>query len=123
MATLSACTKSSKKEIVFNESFVHTVFFWLKNPDNKEDRIAFETSLKKFIYSSKYTNTNFIGIPAKTPRDVVDNSYTYSLIVTFNSKEQQDEYQKEDVHLAFIERSQHLWDKVIVYDGISLSEK
>jgi len=118
--TILSCKSDAKKEIVFDKSFVHTVFFWLKNPNDKNDRQAFESSLKKFISSSQYTKTNFIGVPAQTPRDVVDNSYTYSLIVTFNSKEEQDNYQKEEVHLQFIEESKDLWNKVVVYDGLGI---
>ena len=120
LISLNSCTQKTSSENVFNKNFVHTVFFWLKNPDSKEDREAFEKSLKKFISNSKYTKTNFIGVPARTPREVVDNSYTYSLIVTFNSKEEHDKYQKEDVHLLFIEESKDLWNKVIVYDGVTL---
>ena len=36
------------------DNFVHTVLFWLKNSETKEDRIAFETSIKKFIKNSEY---------------------------------------------------------------------
>ncbi len=121
LISFSSCTEKIKQEDMFNKNFVHTVFFWLKNPDNKEDRQAFEKSIHKFISSSKYTKTNFIGVPAMTPREVVDNSYTYSLIVTFDSKEEQDKYQEEDVHLLFIEESKDLWNKVIVYDGLGVT--
>ena len=27
----------------------HTVFFWLKNPNNKKDRFEFENAIKKLI--------------------------------------------------------------------------
>ena len=101
----------------FDPNFVHTVFFWLKNPDSKTDRQQFEASLQKFLDSSKYTKTNFIGTPPEASRDVVDGSFTYSLIVTFESAQAQENYQKEDVHLLFIEGSKDLWAKVIVYDS------
>ncbi|MBK5193956.1 MAG: Dabb family protein, partial [Flavobacteriaceae bacterium] len=71
----------------FDKNFTHVVYFYLNNPDNPEDRSAFENSLKKFLDTSLYAKTKFIGIPAETPRNVVDNSYTYSLILTFPSKE------------------------------------
>lgn len=104
----------------FDKNFVHVVYFWLNNPDSAEDRMAFETSLKKFLNTSKYAGTKFIGVPADTPREVVDNSYTYSLILTFPSKEIQDLYQVEPVHLTFIKESAHLWDRVQVYDSVNL---
>jgi len=101
----------------FNSNFAHTVYFWLKNPDNKADRKSFEKSLQKFLDTSKYAKTNFIGVPPKASRDVVDGSFTYSLIVTFESAEAQEKYQKEEAHSKFIEESSNLWTKVIVYDS------
>ncbi|TFG71524.1 MAG: Dabb family protein [Flavobacteriales bacterium] len=101
----------------FDPAFAHTVYFWLKNPDNQKDRTAFETSLKKFLDHSQFAKTNFIGKPPKASRDVVDGSFTYSLIVTFESAEAQQEYQVEEPHLLFIKESSPLWNKVIVYDS------
>ncbi|WP_405385118.1 Dabb family protein [Maribacter sp. LLG6340-A2] len=101
----------------FDSNFTHTVFFWLKNPDSATDRAAFETSLKKFLDNSGYAKTKFIGTPPKASRDVVDGSFTYSLIVTFESDEAQQAYQDEAPHKLFIEESSDLWTKVIVYDS------
>ena len=102
----------------FDSNFAHTVYFWLENPDSTKDREAFITSLKKFMKNSKYANTKFIGKPPKASRDVVDGSFTYSLIVTFKSAEEQKKYQEEEAHLKFVEESSSLWTKVIVYDSI-----
>ncbi len=104
----------------FDKNFTHVVYFYLNNPDNPEDRSAFENSLKKFLDTSLYAKTKFIGIPAETPRNVVDNSYSYSLILTFASKEIQGKYQNEPAHLVFIEESSHLWEKVQVYDSVGI---
>lgn len=106
----------------FDPAFAHTVYFWLENPDSKEDCTSFEVSLRKFLDHSKYAKTKFIGTPPRASRDVVDGSFTYSLIVTFESAEAQEAYQKEPPHLLFIEESSHLWKKVIVYDSKSSSE-
>jgi len=111
-------TKDEMKQ--FDPNFTHTVFFWLKNPDSQEDRKAFETSLQKFLDNSGYAKTKFIGIPPKASRDVVDGSFTYSLIVTFESAEAQQNYQDEAPHKLFIEESSDLWTKVIVYDSKSI---
>jgi hypothetical protein len=104
----------------FDANFAHTVYFWLANPDNQEDRTNFETSLKKFLDHSAYAKTNFIGTPPRASRDVVDGSFTYSLIVTFESADAQQKYQDETPHKLFIEESSHLWTKVIVYDSTSI---
>ena len=100
-----------------NNDFVHMVFIWLKNPDNQEDRAKFEASLKKFIDNSQFVKTKYLGLPAATDRPVIDNTYTYCMILTFASKEEQDKYQAEDVHKTFIKESEHLWEKVLVYDS------
>ena len=101
----------------FDPAFAHTVYFWLEHPDSLEDRKAFETSLQKFLDNSAYAKTKFIGKPPKASRDVVDGSFTYSLIVTFESAEAQQNYQDEAPHKLFIEESSKLWTKVIVYDS------
>ena len=101
----------------FDPAFVHTVFFWLNNPESDADRASFETALSKFLNNSEYAKTNFIGSPPKATRDVVDGSFTYSLIVTFASAEAQQKYQDEPAHLLFIKEASSLWNKVIVYDA------
>ena len=72
--------------------------------------------------NSKYAQTNFIGIPPKATRDIVDDSYTYSMIVTFESAEAQDGYQTEEAHLVFIEECKDLWEKILIYDALGLEE-
>ena len=104
----------------FDSAFVHTVFFWLNNPDSDTDRSKFEASLGKFLKNSDFAKTNFIGTPPAASRDVVDGSFTYSLVVTFESAEAQQKYQEEPAHLLFIEESSSLWNKVIVYDSMGI---
>lgn len=118
---LAAKADQSKE---FNPAFVHTVYFWLVNPESKTDREKFLTSLKKFLGTSGYAKTNFIGTPPKSTRDVVDGSFTFALILTFESEDAQEKYQNEEAHLLFIKESQALWKKVLVYDskGIGLRE-
>ena len=111
-------TAGTMKE--FDSNFAHTVYFWLQNPDRQEDRTAFETSLKKFMDHSAYAKTKYIGISPKPSRDVVDGSFTYALIVTFESAEAQQKYQDEPPHKLFIAESSHLWTKVIVYDSTGI---
>ena len=106
----------------FNPNFVHTVFFWLNNPDSAEDRATFEAALKQLLNDSKYTKTNYIGTAPKAIRDVVDDSFTYKLVVTFESAAEQELYQNEEAHLKFIEDAKHLWNKVVVYDAIELGD-
>jgi len=104
----------------FDSNFAHTVYFWLKNPDSPADRKAFETSLRTFLDNSAYAKTQFIGKPPTASRDVVDGSFTYSLIVTFESDEAQQLYQDEPSHKKFVEESSGLWTKVMVYDSTGI---
>ena len=100
--------------------FMHTVLFWLKNPASDNDRKTFETSVKKFIKNSQYVQFSHVGTPAGTDRPVVDNSYTYSLLVSFKSVEDHDKYQIEPAHKLFIEECKPLWEKVLIYDALEL---
>jgi len=118
VASCGQTQENSMKE--FDPNFAHTVYFWLKNPDSQEDRKAFETSLGKFLENSDFAKTKFIGAPPRASRDVVDGSFTYSLIVTFESAEAQKSYQDEAPHKLFINESENLWSKVIVYDSTSI---
>jgi hypothetical protein len=116
----SSCSEKTGTATTIQGDFAHTVYFWLHNPDNSEDRKAFKTSLTNFINQSPYITTKHIGVPAKTNREVIDNSYTYSLLLTFKDKATQDQYQEEAAHKQFIAESSHLWSKVIVYDSENL---
>lgn len=104
-------------------NFTHTVFFWLKNPENQEARAAFEKSLLSFINQSIYIKTKHVGIPAKTDRAVIDNSYTYSLLLTFTTKNEHDKYQEEPNHKQFISEVSHLWKNVVVYDSTAILDR
>jgi len=121
LALLNSCGQTQESTMnTFDANFAHTVYFWLKNPESQEDKTAFETSLRKFLDNSGYAKTKFIGTSPRASRDVVDGSFTYSLIVTFESAEAQQNYQDEAPHKLFIKESEHLWNKVIVYDSTSI---
>lgn len=120
--SLSTMAQDHNEMKNFDPAFAHTVYFWFKDPVNQNNRERFERSLKKFLKNSKYAKTNFIGTPPNATRDVVDGSFTYSLIVTFESAEAQQHYQDEEAHLIFIEECKDLWDKVIVYDSNGINQ-
>ncbi len=113
----SSCVQIKNDMSNFDHTFTHVVYFWFKNPDNAADRAKFEASLTKFLDNSQYAKTKFIGKPPKAIRDVVDDSFTYSLILSFESAEDQAAYQEEAPHKVFIEECEDLWEKVIVYDS------
>jgi stress responsive alpha/beta barrel protein len=100
-------------------TFVHHVYFWLKNPDSKEDKNKLTDGLKKL---SKVKTIKFfhIGQPAGTSRDVIDSSYAVSWLVFFDTKEDQDSYQTDPIHLKFVEECSPVWTRVIVYDSVDI---
>lgn len=102
-------------------TFIHMVFFWMKDPGNAAHEAKFEAELNKFIDNSPQVVSGHIGKPAGTPREVVDNSYQYALVVNFNSKEDHDVYQDDPAHHEFIEQCKDLWNKVQVYDSIQIT--
>lgn len=101
------------------DRFIHHVFFWLKEPVTLEVRSKFENALKELICTETILDSH-LGIPAPTKREVIDNSYTYSLLLTFRNKEEQDIYQTHPKHLKFIDECEDLWDKVVVFDSVGI---
>lgn len=99
--------------------FIHHVFFWLKDPSDMNIRARFEKAARELIKVETIIDYH-IGVPASTSRDVIDASYTYSILTTYKNKEDQDIYQIHPRHLKFIEDCQELWNKVVVYDSVSV---
>ena len=100
------------------DPFVHVVFFWLKEPGNMESRKKFEFEFRTFIENVPEISSYHMGTPSDTPdRDVVDKSFTYSLLTTFKTREDYSVYADHPLHLKFIENAGDLWEKVVVYDS------
>jgi len=97
--------------------FVHHVFFWLKEPSNVEARKKLEAGLQTLGKIGEIQEMH-IGIPANTDRDVVDNSYSHSLLIIFRDKADHDIYQNHPIHLKFVEECSQLWNKVKVLDSV-----
>lgn len=100
---------------------LHIVFFWLKEPDNKQHRLEFETAIQKLINTNPQATANHLGCPAASEkRAVVDNSFTYCYTMSFPDLEAQNTYQTDPTHELFIKEAAHLWDRVVVSDSIAL---
>jgi hypothetical protein len=99
--------------------FIHHVYFWLKKPVTTEIKAKFENALKKLVTIETIVDFH-LGVPAGTSRDVIDTSYSYSLLVTFKNKADQDVYQPHPIHQKFIADCQDLWERVVVYDSVSI---
>lgn len=116
-AGLMATGCSSSNSNPLEGQFIHHVFFWLKEPVTQEARTQFEQALRDLVKVETIVYSH-LGIPAGTSRDVIDASYTYSLLTTFKNKADQDVYQTHPIHLKFIEENSMLWERVVVYDTL-----
>lgn len=96
--------------------FVHHVYFWLNRPDSREDRDALIAGLRA-LSAAPTIRASHIGIPAATDRDVIDRSYAVSWMLLFDSREDQDRYQVDPIHLSFVKDCSPLWKRVVVYDS------
>jgi hypothetical protein len=99
---------------------VHHVFFWLKNPDSKQDLERLLQGLRTLAKIPSVRGVHF-GVPASTEkRDVIDNSYSASEILFFDDTAGQKIYQDHPIHKQFVADCSHLWERVVVYDAISV---
>ena len=96
--------------------FVHTVYFWI----NEGTPAAAVDQLRKDCVEllGKIPTVRHVwsGVPAMTPRDVVDNSYAVGLTVVLDDAAAHDVYQVHDLHKQFIARNKQHWKRVQVYD-------
>ena len=107
-------TKATAQERV-QEKFLHIVFFWFKNPNNTAAIDDFIEGVETYLQRIDVIQTYHIGKPAGTPREVVDNSYSVSFVLSFKSRKDQDTYQAHQAHKDYIAEYQHLWERVRVY--------
>lgn len=97
--------------------FVHSVYFWLKEDVNDTQRKSFQQGLEDLGNCPTVLDA-FIGPPADTPREVVDNSYDFALLVFFRNKADHDAYQEDEGHHRFIRDFKDLWARVQIYDHL-----
>lgn len=101
--------------------FSHHVFFWLKD---SKDKKAYEQLLAGLKGLGKIEQIKQAHIGKASINDfdkpVTDASYTFSVLLLFASKEDEEKYLVHPLHKKFIEDHKHLWSKVVVYDSIAL---
>lgn len=118
-ATLAATNAGASAAVNNYPKLVHHVFFWLKNPQSKEDLAKLLKGLRTLAKIETVRGVHF-GVPASTEkRDVVDNSYSASEILFFDDLAGQKIYQDHAIHKKFIADCSHLWERVVVYDALS----
>lgn len=116
---VGAAAVSNTMAMIEKSVFIHHVYFWLNNPESKEDFDKLVAGLRK-LSAVKTINSFHIGKPADTNRDVIDRSYSVSWMLLFKNKADQDSYQVDPIHLKFVEECKHLWKKVTVFDSVDV---
>lgn len=96
--------------------FVHHVYFWLKEDLGPNEIKKFEDTVKT-LPAISHVKFGDVGKPASTNRPVIERSYSYSLLLVFESEEKHDSYQVDPTHLKFVETCSSLWSKVLIYDS------
>jgi hypothetical protein len=94
---------------------IHNVYFWLKSGLDEQALTAFEQGLND-LANDPAVKSGYFGKPADTHRDVVENSYTYGMVLVFDDMAAHDQYQVGAVHLKFVDDNASKWEKVVVYD-------
>ena len=94
----------------------HHVLFWLKAEITEVEKAAFLTALQSLEKIEVVKNLH-IGTPAAISRAVVDDSYTFSLLVFFEDLAAHDSYQVHAIHQSFLDTFKVHFEKVIIYDA------
>lgn len=101
-------------------AFYHIVHFWLKDEHTTGEAFDRVLAGAKSLGESPNVASARVGVPAGTPREVVDNSYNIQAVLTFDDKAAHDRYQSPDdaVHQAFIDTFKECWTQVVIYDSV-----
>ena len=97
--------------------FVHSVYFWLKEDVTEENREEFLQILQGLEQISSVEALE-VGLPAGTPREVVDNSYDVALLVYFKDRIGHDKYQSDTIHIDAVGQFEDWVERVQIYDVI-----
>ncbi len=95
---------------------VHSVYFWFKSDADPALVARFEQGLARLATIPDVQAAHF-GKPEATPkRAVLDDSYSWALIATFEDLAAHDRYQDHTIHHEFLQEFSASWEKVQVYD-------
>jgi hypothetical protein len=95
--------------------FIHSVYFWLKEGLTAAEVEDFKKGLNSLTTIGSLRKS-YVGVPAETAREVIDNTYSYGLITIFDDLAGHDHYQVDPVHDQFREQCAKYWSKVLIYD-------
>jgi len=103
--------------MISQDQFIHHVYFWLKDPADPASHSRLLEGIRS-LGAITAIDSYHIGVPAGTNREVIETTYAFSWLAVFDSKEAQDAYQVDPIHLQFVADCSILWEKVVVYDSV-----
>jgi hypothetical protein len=102
-------------------AFSHHVLFCLKHPDSLEDRAQLLAALDSLAQIDVVRGMH-VAVPAPIGHDeVVDSNYAVSLLLFFDSLDDEKTYQSHPLHQQFIQENAALLGQVRVFDALSLA--
>lgn len=113
-----AATGSPSAKPMSSMPFIHHVLFWAKNPSNAQEVAQLKQALQQ-LGTLPMIALAHVGNPVITDFDksVTEGSYTFSVVLVFESAEKEKEYLYHPLHKKFIDDNKHLWGKVMVIDS------
>ena len=107
-----------QKITTISPMFIHSVYFWLDEQADDQIRQRMLSDCTDLLSKIPVARHVFAGVPAMTPRPVVDNSYTIGLTVVLDDPAAHDQYQVHPLHQEFSSRYKQFWKKVQIYDFV-----
>lgn len=97
---------------------IHTVYFWMAETATVADRDRVLADCRELLAQAPTVRSLHAGVPAGTPIEFVDNSYSVALIVTFDDAAGAASYAAHPVHFQFIDRHLPKLSRVVIYDTL-----
>lgn len=111
-------TQETSPSMQNNEVIAHYVLFWLNDGLSEQEVNDFTGFFEELKTIPGIKSLHYGRAAATHQRDVVDNSFTYNLLVYFDSMDEINVYETHPIHLAAIEKYSKFWNKVVVHDSV-----
>ncbi|BAP29345.1 stress responsive alpha-beta barrel domain-containing protein [Chryseobacterium sp. StRB126] len=98
--------------------YFHYLLFWLRKDLSELEMKEFENffeGLKKLPYQK---NLRYGKPAASSPRNVLDNTFTYNASMEFDSLEELEAYGQLPEHLALVQKYKPFFERMLVHDTV-----
>lgn len=112
-SALSMFNPIKKKKVYF-----HYLLFWLRKDLSEAEVKEFENFFKGLAQLPYQKNLRYGRPAASSPRNVLDNSFTYNASMEFNSLEELEAYGKLPEHLALVQKYKPFFERMLVHDTV-----